>query len=105
MAGIIAFVFFIVNSLLSLLVFAIIGAAILSWLVAFNVINSRNQFVYQLMRFLEAVTEPVLWPFRRFIPPLGGVDTTPILAILVIRGVQIFLLAPLKVWLLTAVAY
>jgi YggT family protein len=102
-AALINFVFFILNSLLSLLVLAIIAAAILSWLVAFNVINSRNQFVYQVMRFLEAVTEPVLWPFRRFIPALGGVDITPILAILVIQAAQRYLLPPLHMSLLAAV--
>ena len=103
MAGLINFVFYILNGVLSLLVVAIIAAAILSWLVAFNVINSRNHFVYQVMRFLDAVTEPVLWPFRRVIPPLGGVDITPILAILVIRGIQMYLLPPLQISLLTAV--
>lgn len=87
-----SFLYFIVNALLSLLIWAIILSAILSWLVAFDVINLRNQVVYNIARFLDAVTRPVLRPFQRFIPPLGGVDITPILALLVIQGVRIYLL-------------
>lgn len=87
-----SFVYFIVNSLLGLLILAIIVSAILSWLVAFNVINLRNQFVYQFVRFLDAVTRPVLAPFQKVIPPLGGVDISPIIAILVLQGIKIYLL-------------
>jgi YggT family protein len=87
-----SFLFFIINSLLGLLVWAIIISAILSWLVAFDVINLRNRFVYNVARFLDAVTRPVLAPFQRFIPPLGGVDISPIIAILVIQGFRIYLL-------------
>ncbi|WP_309092077.1 YggT family protein [Phenylobacterium sp.] len=87
-----SFVYFIIDSLLGLLILAIIVSAILSWLVAFNVINLRNQFVYGLVRFLEAVTRPVLAPFQKVIPPLGGVDISPIIAILVLQGIKIYLL-------------
>jgi YggT family protein len=87
-----SFLLFVVSGLLSALIWVIILNAILSWLVAFDVINLRNQFVYNLSRFLDAVTRPVLRPFQRFIPPLGGVDITPIIALLVIQGAQIYLL-------------
>jgi YggT family protein len=87
-----SFVYFIVDSLLGLLILAIIVSAILSWLVAFNVINLRNQFVYGVVRFLDAVTRPVLAPFQKVIPPLGGVDISPIIAILVLQGIKIYLL-------------
>lgn len=86
------FLFFIVDSLLSLLSLAIIVSAILSWLVAFDVINLRNAFVANLARFLDAVTRPVLRPFQRIIPPLGGVDITPIIVLLIIQGVRTYLL-------------
>jgi YggT family protein len=86
------FLIFLVRSLLWLEMWAIILAAILSWLVAFDVINLRNRFVYNVSRMLNAVTEPVLRPFQRIIPPLGGVDITPILAILIIQGVLTYLL-------------
>ncbi|PLR27706.1 hypothetical protein SGCZBJ_04920 [Caulobacter zeae] len=95
MAPLINFVFFILGSLLELLKWAVIISAIISWLVAFDVINLRNQAVYSISRFLDAVTRPLLAPLRRVIPPLGGVDITPIVLILIIVGVQSFLLDPL----------
>ena len=89
MAG---FLYFVIDGLLGLLVLAIIISAILSWLVAFNVINLRNQFVYGVARFLEAVTTPILRPFQRIIPSLGGVDISPIIVILILQGVRGYLL-------------
>ena len=100
MASLIGFVFFILDALLGLLVFALIANAILSWLVAFDVINLRNRFVYGVARFLDAVTRPVLAPFQRFIPSLGGVDISPVLAILVISGIQRYLLPAAQMGLL-----
>ena len=86
------FLYFIVDSLLGLLSLAIIISAILSWLVAFDVINLRNPFVNNLARFLDAVTRPLLRPFQRIIPPLGGVDITPIIVLLIIQGARSYLL-------------
>lgn len=86
------FLYFIVSSLLELLIWAIIISAILSWLVAFDVINLRNRFVYNVSRFLEAVTRPVLAPFQRIIPSLGGVDISPIIVILILQGILRYLL-------------
>jgi YggT family protein len=74
-----------VNTVVQLYIWVIIGGAILSWLVAFNVVNVRNRFVYQLGRFLEAITEPALRPIRRVIPLLGGVDLSPIVLILALQ--------------------
>jgi YggT family protein len=82
------FLFIIINGLLQFLIWAIIISAILSWLVAFDVINLRNRFVYNVSRFLDAVTRPVLAPLQRFIPPLGGVDISPIIVILVLTAAQ-----------------
>ena len=101
MAPLVGFVFFIIDALLGLLVFALIASAILSWLVAFDVINLRNQFVYNVARFLDAVTRPILAPFQKIIPNLGGVDISPVLAILVISGVQRYLLPAAHVSLLS----
>jgi YggT family protein len=86
------FLYFIVSALLQLETYAIIANAIISWLIAFDVINLRHPFARQVARFLDAVTAPVLRPFQRFIPPIGGVDITPVIALLVIQGVQIYLL-------------
>jgi YggT family protein len=64
--------------------YIIIAAAILSWLVAFNVVNYRNDFVRSIWGFLNAVTEPVLRPIRRALPNLGGIDISPIIALLIL---------------------
>src|SRR6201996_4533096 len=87
-----SFLYFIVDGLLGLLVIAIIISAILSWLVAFDVITRRNQFVYNVARFLDAVTRPVLRPVQKVIPPIGGVDISPIIVLLVIQGIRLYLL-------------
>ena len=73
---------------LQLYVYLIVASAILSWLVAFNVINTRNDFVRSIWSFLDAVTEPVLRPIRRLLPNLGGVDISPIILILLIIFIQ-----------------
>ena len=87
-----SFLYFVISQLLNLLVLAIIISAILSWLVAFDVINLRNRFVYSVAHFLDAVTRPVLRPFQKIIPPLGGVDISPIIALLIIQGFSRYLL-------------
>ncbi|MBL8772750.1 MAG: YggT family protein [Phenylobacterium sp.] len=104
MIAIIQFVFFVASGLLEFIKWAIIISAVLSWLVAFNVLNIRNQFAYNVVRFLDAVTQPVLRPFQRLIPPLGSVDISPIVAILVIVGVQRFILPALANFLIGVVA-
>jgi len=63
-------------------IWLLIASAILSWLVAFNVINTQNKFVYTVMNFLWRVTEPALRPIRKIMPNLGGVDISPIILIL-----------------------
>jgi YggT family protein len=84
------------NALLDLLWWAIVISAILSWLFAFDVINRRNQFVYNVATFLDRVTDPILRPFRRIIPTIGGVDISPIVVLLLLRGLQIFILPALQ---------
>ncbi len=69
----------------------IIGSAIFSWLYAFNVINSRNQFVDMIGSFLYKATEPALRPIRRFLPDLGGIDISPIILLLVIFFLRQFI--------------
>ena len=86
---VVAGLFQLIRVVLGLLVWAIIINAILSWLVAFDVINLRNRFVANVAHFLDAVTRPILRPIQRIIPPLGGVDISPIIAILVIQYVLI----------------
>lgn len=66
----------------------VIASAIMSWLVAFNVLNARNDIVRMIWNFLYQVTEPVLRPIRRILPNLGGIDISPIILLLLILLVQ-----------------
>ena len=70
----------------------IIASAIFSWLYAFNVVNSRNQFVGTIGNMLYRLTEPALRPIRRFMPDLGGVDISPIILLLILFFLRQFLL-------------
>ena len=88
------FIFFIIGGLFSFISFALIAYAILSWLVAFNIVNTRNRGIYMIMDVLERITVPVLAPFRMIIPPMGGLDISFIVAILVIQAIERFLLPP-----------
>jgi YggT family protein len=73
---------------LQIYVWLIIAAAVLSWLVAFNVVNTRNQFVAMVGDFLFRITEPALRPIRRVLPNLGGIDISPVILILIIFLLQ-----------------
>ena len=73
---------------LDIYVWLIIISAILSWLVAFNVVNLRNQFVYSVGNFLHQITEPLLRPIRNFMPNLGAIDISPIVLLLIIFFLQ-----------------
>jgi YggT family protein len=68
--------------------YALIASAVLSWLVAFNVLNVRNQAVYSIVDFLYRITEPALRPIRRFMPNIGGIDISPVVLILILIFVQ-----------------
>lgn len=74
--------------LLDMYVYVIIAAVILSWLIAFNVINTRNQIVAMVVDFLYRVTEPVFRPVRNFLPNLGGIDFSPLVVLLVIYVIR-----------------
>ena len=77
-----AFVFF--DSVVTLIIWAVILSAILSWLVGFNIINVSNRLVYIIVDSLQRITEPLLLPIRRFLPDLGGIDLSPIVLILLL---------------------
>jgi YggT family protein len=69
---------------LQIYVWLLIAAAILSWLIAFNVVNTRNPFVATVGEFLYRITEPALRPIRGILPNLGGIDISPVVLILLI---------------------
>jgi YggT family protein len=85
------FLEYIIEALLQLMVLAIIIAAVLSWLVAFDVINLRHPVARQIVVFLDAVTRPILRPIQRIIPPLGGFDISPIIAIIILQAAEQYL--------------
>lgn len=74
----------ILRIILDVLWWIIIAQAILSWLFAFNVINTSNQFVAQLWKVLDQLTEPLYRPFRKIIPDFGGLDLTPMVVLILI---------------------
>jgi YggT family protein len=78
------FFLIIIHALIQLAIFVLVANAILSWLIAFDVVNMRNRAIYQIVHFLDAVTRPILRPFQRIIPPFGGVDITPVIVIIVL---------------------
>jgi YggT family protein len=78
----------VIQIVLDLYVWLLIAAAILSWLIAFNVVNTRNQLVAAVAEFLYRITEPLLAPIRSFLPHLGGLDISPIILILIIILIQ-----------------
>ena len=74
-----------------LYIWVVIASAILSWLIAFGVVNTYNRFVNTLNDFLYRITEPALRPFRRFLPNLGGIDISPIVLILALYFLEMVL--------------
>ena len=68
--------------------YLIIASVIASWLVAFGVINTRNDIVYRVLDILNRATEPMLRPIRRLIPPMGGLDLSPMVLLLIVYVLQ-----------------
>ena len=74
--------------------YIVLAAVVMSWLLAFNVVNYHNNIVRSIVRFLDTLTEPVFRQVRRFIPPIGGLDLSPIVVF-----IAIIFLEKLVVWL------
>ena len=83
--------FRIVEIALQLYIWVVIIGAVLSWLIAFNILNTSNQVVYTIVDFLYRITEPALRPIRKTMPNLGGVDISPIILILGLIFLQMVL--------------
>jgi YggT family protein len=90
------FIEFILIGILRFFIFALFISAILSWLTLFNVINPYNPTARKILTIVDSITSPILEPFRRFIPPMGGLDLSFLVAILVIQGMQ-FILLPIAI--------
>ena len=78
-----------INAILEIIKWIFIVMIVMSWLISFNVINTRNELVANIWRVLNQVTEPILRPIRRIIPPVGGLDLSPIIVFLVILFLQV----------------
>ena len=75
-------ILYLINIVIDVVVWVVIGSAIASWLVAFGVVNMRNQFIRTVVETLFRLTEPMLRPIRRMLPNLGGVDISPVVLLL-----------------------
>ncbi len=73
---------FIRDYIIGLYVYIVFASVVMSWLIAFGIINNGNNFVYSLQKSLYALTEPVYAPIRRMLPDLGGIDVSPIIVLL-----------------------
>ena len=78
-----------VDIILQLAMWLLIVRAVVSWLVAFDVINLRNRFAYQVHQFLEAITDPIIRPLQRVLPRWGQLDISALVAVLVIIFVRL----------------
>ena len=80
--------FLVIDLALELYIWIVIAMAIFSWLVAFNVVNTRSPVVAMIGDFLYRITDPVLRPIRRVMPNLGGIDISPVILFLIIIFIQ-----------------
>ena len=90
-------IFLLVDSVINIYIWLIIINVILSWLVAFNILNTQNRFVFAVLNATHQLTDPVLNKIRRFIPNLGSIDISPVVLILLlifIRNLFFELLSP-----------
>ena len=71
-----------ITTIIDLYIWILIASAVLSWLVVFNVVNTRNPIVHSIGDFLYRVTEPALRPIRNIMPNLGGIDVSPVILII-----------------------
>ncbi len=81
-------IFYLVLQILKLYSYVVIANVIVSWLIAFNVLNTQNRFVYAILELSYKLTEPFLSKIRRFLPNLGSLDISPIILLLLIWFIE-----------------
>ena len=81
-------IFYLVLQILKLCSYVVIANVIVSWLIAFNVLNTQNRFVYAILELSYKLTEPILNKIRRFLPNLGSLDISPIILLLLIWFIE-----------------
>ena len=77
-------VLMLISTIISFYIWLLIAQAILSWLVAFNIVNTHNKLIYMVGDFLYKITEPALRPIRRILPDFGGIDVSPVILIIIL---------------------
>ncbi|MDI1267417.1 MAG: YggT family protein [bacterium] len=82
---------FVLIKIIELFRYLLLAYVIVSWLIAFNVVNTRNQVVAAIADFLFRITEPVLGPIRRWLPNLGGLDISPIVLFFLLLLIELYL--------------
>ena len=85
-------IFWLIDTVLSIYIMLVFAQVVLSWLVAFNVVNTRNRFVYMVGDFLYRVIEPALRPIRRIVPNFGGIDVSPMVLLVALYFVRLLLI-------------
>jgi YggT family protein len=91
-------IFYLVLQILKLYSYVVIANVIASWLIAFNILNTQNRFVYSILEFSYRLTDPILNKIRRFLPNLGSLDISPIILLLLIWFIEMcmkFYIAPM----------
>ena len=81
-------IFYLALQILKLYSYVVIANVIISWLVAFNVLNTQNRFVYSILELTYRLTDPILNKIRRFLPKLGSLDISPIILLLLIWFIE-----------------
>ena len=82
-------IFYLILQILKLYSYVVIANVIISWLIAFNILNTHNRFVYSILELTYKLTEPFLKRIRRFLPNLGSLDISPIILLLLIWFIEI----------------
>ena len=81
-------IFYLVLQILKLYSYVVIANVIVSWLIAFNILNTQNRFVYSILEFSYRLTDPILNRIRRFLPNLGSLDISPVILLLLIWFIE-----------------
>ena len=81
-------IFYLALQILKLYSYVVIANVIVSWLIAFNILNTRNRFVYSILELSYRLTDPILNKIRRFLPNLGSLDISPIILLLLIWFIE-----------------
>ena len=81
-------IFYLVLQILKLYSYVVIANVIISWLIAFNILNTHNRFIYSILELSYRLTDPILNKIRRFLPNLGSLDISPIILLLLIWFIE-----------------